>query len=261
MLLSEPSPTPADLLFRLGAFPVRISVWFWVLILITGRSSPSPVDLVIWAFVVFISILIHELGHALLQYKFGGWPRIVLHGFGGLAICSDGDRSPRKQILISLAGPAAGFLLAGMVLLVLYAAAKAPGFAPYWYQNSGIPDDHIGFKMLIGDLHFAPFSSPVANELVRLLLFVNLLWGLVNLLPIYPLDGGQIARELFAFHPDVRKGIVLSYWVSIITAAAWSIIGGIYLQSLLVAIMFGLFAFSNYQGLQAYTGRGPSAGW
>ena len=59
------------------------------------------------------------MGHAFLQRYYGGHPWITLYSFGGLASCNDCDRSPRSQILISLAGPVAGFLLAGLVIVVL----------------------------------------------------------------------------------------------------------------------------------------------
>jgi stage IV sporulation protein FB len=121
MLLYEPPPTQADVHFRLFGFPVRVSPWFWVMALLLGVSGgpADPVETLLWVGVVFFSILVHELGHAFAQQSYGGHPRITLHGFGGLAICEDCDRSPRSQILISLAGPLAGFCLAGLVILIL----------------------------------------------------------------------------------------------------------------------------------------------
>ena len=112
-MLGEPPPTPADLHFRLFGFPIRVHPFFWVVILILGMGGlgggqADPVETLIWVAVAFISILVHELGHAVLQRRYGGHPWITLYGMGGLSSCDDCDRSPVSQILISAAGPVAG---------------------------------------------------------------------------------------------------------------------------------------------------------
>ena len=66
--------------------------------------------------------------------------------------------------------------------------------------------------------YFEPFHSDALNNFVGALLQVNILWGLINLLPIYPLDGGQIARELFTLG-NVRNGIIQSLRLSTGAAA------------------------------------------
>ena len=101
MLLGEPAPTQADLHFRLFGFPVRVHPFFWVVSLLLGmggRDRPIRSNVLIWVAVVFVSILVHELGHAFMQRYYGGHPWITLYGFGGLASCNDCDRSPRSQI-------------------------------------------------------------------------------------------------------------------------------------------------------------------
>ena len=83
--------------------------------------------MLIFAIVVFVSILVHELGHALAFRRYGTASRIVLYHFGGLAIPEESpwgesqwrlsdDRPERNEIVISLAGPVAGFLLAAVVI-------------------------------------------------------------------------------------------------------------------------------------------------
>ena len=49
------------------------------------------------------------------------------------------------------------------------------------------------------------------------MLYVNIFWGLVNLLPVYPLDGGQIARELLEL-ASPADGVRQSLWLSVIAA-------------------------------------------
>ncbi|HEX6960599.1 MAG TPA: site-2 protease family protein, partial [Lacipirellula sp.] len=221
MLLSEPPPTQGDLHFRVAGIPVRVHPFFWLVTLVmglSGRGDTPPAALVAWIVVVFVSILVHELGHALLQRKFGGRPWITLHGIGGLASCDDCDRRPSSQILISLAGPAAGFFLAAIV----FAAIKLSGHHAGWTSSEVVPAGVDGVILFGVAVYFEPFASFAANEFVRNMLWVNIAWGLINLLPVYPLDGGRIAREVLTLrHP--RRGIVWSYQLSAVVAGGMAL--------------------------------------
>ena len=249
MLLADPPPSQGDLHFRVLGIPVRVHPWFWGISLLMGMGLGSkradPVNTLIWVVVVFVSILVHELGHAFLQRFYGGRPRITLYGMGGLAICDDCDRSPRSQILISLAGPMAGFLLAALVVAVLAATGHFRGFRfDLWpidrtfYDPIEILQDNT--------VKFSPRDTMIND-----LLWVNIFWGLVNLLPVYPLDGGRVSREVLTISQP-RRGIVQSLWLSIAAAGAVAVFGVIVLQSIFMAVFFGYLAYANYQTLQAY---------
>jgi stage IV sporulation protein FB len=256
MFAVEPPPSQADLHFRVLGFPVRVHPWFWivaVLLGIGGGGPADPVETLIWIGVMFVSILVHEMGHAFLQRGFGGHPRITLYGLGGLASCEDCDRSPRSQVLISVAGPAAGFLLAAATVLLIRASGRQFGFLP---TGKGLDWQVLGIQsaiiqpMVLFRAYFEPFASAPLNHVVGDLLQINILWGLINLLPIYPLDGGHVAREVMTLrHP--RQGIVQSLWVSVVTAGAM-VVWGLARQSLYVCLMFGYLAYASYQILQAY---------
>jgi Zn-dependent protease len=212
---------------------VRVHPFFWIVTLLLGiGGDPDPLRMLIWVAVVFVSILVHELGHALTQRYFGGHPWITLLHFGGLASCNDCDRSPRAQLLILINGPVAGFLFAGLVILLLVALQRFEGFLPYW-----IP------------VRWQPFGTSLDYAIAYLLL-VNILWGLINLLPVYPLDGGQIAREIFTLGSP-RRGIIQSLWLSTASAAAVAAFAIIY-GELYLCIMFGILAFESWQTLQRY---------
>jgi hypothetical protein len=76
-------------------------------------------------------------------------------------------------------------------------------------------------------------------------------------MPLYPLDGGQIARELFLRanpHDGIRQSLILS----IITGACLAVVGAVTLRSLLATLFFAYLAYTSYMTLQAYSGRG---GW
>ncbi|MCC6125172.1 MAG: hypothetical protein IT426_09440 [Pirellulales bacterium] len=232
--------------FSLLGMPVRISPWFWVLAVMLGMRLKDPALLLIWVIAVFISILWHEMGHALVIRAFGFRPWITLHGMGGLA-SYDPARHRRfvgvtswEQIAISLAGPGAGFLLAALLAGIL----RAAGFG-----------EHLFFER--------PFYLPVVEELpnVRLefllnkVFFLCVAWGLVNLLPVYPLDGGQIARELF-LRCNLRDGIRQSLRLSIASAVLFGIYAAAKWEDYFVLLWFGFIAYENYRALQSYLGRG-----
>ena len=245
MLLGEPPPTQADLHFRLFGVPVRVHPFFWIVALLLGMGGgdrADPVNTLIWVAVVFVSIQVHEFGHALTQRYYGGNPWITLYSFGGLASCNDCDRSPRSQILILLAGPGAGFLLAAVVVGVLAATGHLRGFA-----LGLIPIDWIPYDLLY--IQERQKLSP-RDASVWYLLQINILWGLINLLPVYPLDGGQIAREILTLR-NARGGIVRSLQLSIGTAALVAVYALVN-NEFFLCLMFGFLAYGSYQALQSY---------
>ena len=246
MLLNEPSQTQYDLHFHVLGIPVRIHPFFWVGALLLGlRANSKPVDMLFWIGAVFFSILIHELGHALAARYFGWQPHITLHGFGGLASYQPTYRNPTREILITLAGPVAGFLFAASIIGVIVASGHAVSFD--WDFDSVLP------------IRWEFFQSRQANLLVLDLLFINIFWGLVNLLPVFPLDGGQIAREVLGL-VSPRDGLRQSLWLSIVTAAVVAILAFTKLGDQFLAFFFGYLAYLSYQSLQTNFGPGGGLG-
>jgi Zn-dependent protease len=259
MILGEPPPTQGDLHFRLFGFPVRVHPFFWLVTLLLGLQLEQPVKILIWIIVVFVSILVHELGHAFLQRYYGGRPWITLYSFGGLASCNDCNRAPWPQIIISLAGPVAGFILAGLVIAVVALTGHAIGFALSAHRDLDalmIRNDIASIilqPLVVIDAYFEPYRSAPVNQTVADMLQVNILWGVLNLLPIYPLDGGRITRELFTLW-DARSGIIQSLQLSAgaaVLVAAYAVLK----SQIFMALMFGFLAFGSFQMLQAYRNR------
>ena len=250
MLFGEPSRTQGDLNFSLLGIPVRIHPMFWLVALLLGIRSENARELLVWVAALTVSILWHEMGHALVQRAYGARPWVTLYSLGGLASYHPGDfsrgeQSPAlRQILISLAGPGAGFVLAaivaGLVWITGHEIVVELG-APYGVMI--IPRELVG-------------SVPL-TRLIFDLLFISVAWGLVNLMPVYPLDGGHVAREvLVAANP--REGIRQSLWLSIITAAGLAVFGLLEWKSWFMALLFGYLAYTSYTTLQRYEGRvGP----
>ncbi len=224
MLGQEVPPTDYDFRFSCLGFPVRISPWFWLTSAILVWSDKLD-QTVLGMVAVFVSILIHELGHALAGRYYGGRSEIVLHFFGGYATRTV-NPSRLGNILISAAGPAAGLLLWGVVKV----------------SARQFPD-----SLLFGSAH--------VRVLVLWLLAINLYWSLMNLLPVWPLDGGQIAhqvigrfRALDAWERTLKLSILVC--VGIVGWCAFEFSQTGHGDQFLI-ILFALLAFQNFQNLQA----------
>jgi hypothetical protein len=136
-----------------------------------------------------------------------------------------------------------------LLALVVIAIVKASGHA-IWFDRSmqdGLP------------VQWESFVSSRSNALVFDLLYINIFWGLVNLLPIFPLDGGQIARELFEMASGT-DGLRLSLWLSVIAAAVIGVLAFTRLGDEFLAFFFGYLAYMSYTTLQAYFGPGGGLG-
>lgn len=266
MINAEPPRTGYDVNFRLFGFPVRIHPLFWLIAVLIGARGGGEgydpaVSLLAWVAVMFVSILVHELGHALTMRYYGDGARIVLHAFGGLAIPesaglwgsqSRGRRSPVTDMIISFAGPAAGFLLAGLIVALIFASGG---------KFELIPDFPIFWDYRLGN-QFA--GNRNLDLLVWFLLQVNILWGLINLLPVFPLDGGQICRSWLTMR-DGYQGEIKALWISVYTGAGMACVG-IYQffqnhYGLFIALLFGSLAYSSYMAIQQHRGGGFGGGF
>ncbi len=269
MLFMEPTPTPYDLRWHLFGIHVRVQPMFWLVSAVMGWSVATSAGfqyLLIWIACSFVSILIHELGHVWMGQLFGTRGHIVLYGFGGLAIGSNQLESRWQRILVCAAGPLAGFVFLGLVLLFLW-ISNPPAFPAYLALAKfqfGWTDD-IRELALIGLVR-----SPMLRITVSFLIFINLLWGLVNLLPVWPLDGGQISRDLCeAAWPDA--GLARSLGISLVVAgllAAHCLLGVLGMQlvplrfgSVYAALMFGMLAYQSFQMMQQVQQRHREDPW
>ncbi|HEY0763911.1 MAG TPA: site-2 protease family protein [Pyrinomonadaceae bacterium] len=170
--------------------PIKIDPSFWVLSFFIASSRGLNLSLILeWLAVVFISVLFHELGHALIGRRFGLSPQITLYSMGGLTSWSDGrETSPPKDLAISLAGPAAGFLLGGICFVA-------------------------------GPTVLRAVPSELLTVAYQDLIWVNIGWGIFNLLPILPLDGGHVLLTLEQWLTK-RKDQIISRSISLLACFA-----------------------------------------
>lgn len=176
-------------LCRLGGIPLALHWSFLVLVAYLTWEGWRVGGLpgLVWVFgytvAVFACVVLHELGHALTARRFGvGVPRILLLPVGGMAEFDHIPRRPRHELLIALAGPAVNAVLAGALVA---AGVRIP----------------TGWDALIFPL--------TLTEFFRHLVVMNVVMGLFNLLPIFPMDGGRVLRALLALRwPYVRATLV-----------------------------------------------------
>lgn len=190
-MFADVSPTPFDLRFQLFGFPVRVHPLFWLVMALLGDFAfrdPlfGPAGLLLWVACGFMSLMVHELGHAFTMRRFGSPVSIVLYAFGGLAIPVYTPRRAWQRMLIALAGPVAGFVLLGGVVAVSYLVE--------------VPFDSIGGRAL------------------SYLFVMNLFWNVFNLFPIWPLDGGKVCREVCVLL-RLRRPDAASLSISVAAAA------------------------------------------
>ncbi len=249
-IFQVPPPTRFDLRFSIAGIPVRVHPLFWLIAILFGSSSNSIVSLLTWVAAIFVSILIHELGHAFAMRRYGQGSQIILHFAGGLTVpesISWGSGyaniaiTANQQIFISLAGPFSGFLFAGLVLAVSAALG-----------GTIIPNYIFGFIPF--PLVMLPTGWEILGSFVISLLWVNIFWGFINLMPVNPLDGGTVTRYIL-IQTDPLNGLRTSLWVSVITGGVIAIAGLVFLKSAYMAILFGLLAYQSFQAVQGINGR------
>ena len=210
--MTAPSTEAADestgwaLKLRIGDVPVRVELTFFLIAGLLGSSLGSVEGVAIWVGVVLVSVLVHELGHAVAMRLSGVGSHIVLHAMGGLTFPAARITSRRKRIAVDLAGPLSGILLLGVPAVWLGRTLDNP--------------------------------SDTVELLIISMVWVNVAWSLVNLLPILPLDGGNVTKEVLDAVTG-EKGEVPARIVSIVVAGA----AGLYAlrSGLVFAGLFALF--------------------
>jgi Zn-dependent protease len=231
--------------FTLFGIPVEIQPWFWLTAaLLSGALNEATPERMQYALIFIlastVSILVHEFGHALTGRRLGGGhANIVLWAFGGLAYNQGGKFTRSGHFWRIAAGPGAGFLLGGLVFLIMVAvfgAHDAAGLAGWSLFGLNPPLSPHTFD-------FIENRWPLIS-LFRSMLWINFWWGIINLLPVSPLDGGQIT-ELFV---KPQKRVHQIAIVAAVTMAGF----GLWQGSLYMALLFGYLAWKNFQSMKEY---------
>lgn len=202
--------------FRLAGVPVRIEPFFWLGALLLGLDLADAGLVAQWVAVVLVSLLVHEMGHALALRVFGAPASIVLHGFGGFTL-SNRRLGRVRSIVVSLAGPLSALVLLGIPMALV--------------RDSSLGRD-LQFDYLFSNSSFGWWP------IIWFLAYVNVWWSLANLLPIRPLDGGNVLAELIG---TPRARLVSIVVAGAAAVAAWRLDDDFRYSSFLL----GFLAFLN----------------
>lgn len=207
-------------------FRIRVSIRgsFLLIAALLGFRLGDPVFIASWVVVVFVSILIHELGHALVARKLGAEVEIELNGVGGLTRWNvpAEDFGPGRRALVAASGSAVGVAFGGVVWLLA--------------------------------LQFGPYDR-LASFILDNLIFVNLFWGLLNWLPIRPLDGGHLLLALLERTiPDRADRVARVIFIATTGAALGA---AIWLREPLIGLLSGWLLLSELSSNRPPAPRAP----
>ncbi|MDP4624008.1 MAG: site-2 protease family protein [Akkermansiaceae bacterium] len=208
--------------FKIFNIPVRVEPWFWItLAFVSGQltlnSKEGLIRLLLFILAGFISILVHELGHALSARHFGHRVHIVLQAFGGYAAYQGGSHARKNTFLITAAGPAIQIAL-GLVALAF--AKQFDGFGPQ------------------------------ISYFVGVLYVISFFWAIFNLLPILPMDGGRMLETILG-----PRNIKATLIVSIATATILCLLSLTFSKSFIIPIFMGYLAYQSFKALQQNSWR------
>lgn len=173
-----------------------------------------PEHALMWVPVLLISVLVHELAHAASIAAFGyGSSTIELGGWGGQT--SNARRSrPWHEIVISVAGPASSLVLGALFLVV-----------------------------------FVLFHDRMAAStfvFVRLMLWANIAWGIFNLFPIFPLDGGKVLFNALCHFLASDRALGITTVLSLALALFLGL-GALWARMFFVAVIAASLVMQNWQ--------------
>ncbi|MBS0584739.1 MAG: M50 family metallopeptidase [Verrucomicrobia bacterium] len=198
-------------------FSIRIKPLFFLTAALIGFFiSRSPGEILLWIAMIFLSVLVHELGHALTALAFGQRVQIEFTAFGGVTVPSGPKLSLGREFVVVFMGPLFGFLM--------FIAAT-----------------------FVADI---PIVNPGLRHFVQDFRFITLFWTIMNLLPILPLDGGQLLRitlEKFLGFRARKAALYISILFSTMASVIFFLMG---LGWFPMGALFLIFAFQGVETLR-----------
>ena len=215
-------------LFNAFGIPVRMHWSFLLLIFVLAsritrpESSPEgtfflfPRDLptsLVFVICAMGCLLLHELGHCLTARRYGIKTReIKMFFLGGVAMFERSPREPRQEFFITAAGPLVNFSIAAILfpLLILFSSDQPA------------------------------VDQPVVYGLLGFLLVINLWFGIFNLLPGFPMDGGRILRALLALKLPYLKATHIAVRVGQLVGAGFILLAVLGIWGGIISALIGL---------------------
>lgn len=204
--------------FKIGNIPVSIHPFFWLIVAaISWLNAKGIPEFMLWSGIIFISILVHELGHAITAQAFGQKAHIYLLGFGGLTKGKGLTLPLWKEFLVVLNGPLAGLSLAALAWIIGNYTANIPTLN----------------------------ASSLFLYALTVTKLINISWTILNLIPVQPLDGSKllsiILEGIFGL-----LGAKIALFISFLLAGVLGVVFFLINMFFLGAIFF-LFAFESFR--------------
>jgi stage IV sporulation protein FB len=248
VLIECPQSRAGEWRFRLFGVPVAVKFWFWVAAVVMCSAQETS-TVVIWIAVCLVSVLIHELGHVYALRSFGDDGEIFLYGWGGLTVSRGRVRGLVPEVAVALAGPAAGF---GAAILTAGVAMATGATVRFGWHN------FFPVVQAVPGANGHGISDYRWFALINDLLWVNFYWALVNLLPIYPLDGWHAARAVLAERAPGGARRKAFIWSAV--AAAIMVVLGLVQRNLYMVVIFAVLGASSAQAVEGERGSPRSHG-
>ncbi|HPK09030.1 MAG TPA: site-2 protease family protein [Saprospiraceae bacterium] len=170
---------------------------------------------------MFVCVVLHEYGHALVALKFGiKTEDIILSPIGGVARLYRNPEKPKEEFLIAIAGPLVNVAIALLLFLTLWIIGQSD----------------IGLESL-NDLQYFKIS-----DFLGPLIYINVILFLFNLAPAFPMDGGRILRALLSIKMDRLKATKIASIIGRVLAVVFIILG-LYTSNYIWAFI-GVFIFT-----------------
>jgi stage IV sporulation protein FB len=215
-------------LFTLAGVPIAATPWFLLLLYMFASGSHSPLAIVAG---ICIGLLVHELGHALVALYLRHAPSVTLHGFGGMTERERTGRDVEEAAIIAM-GPAAGLTFGLLV-------------AGIW----------LGLPYLVDPERLPALYSAQGAHAVRMFVWPSITWNLLNLVPLWPLDGGQLFRLGAMRLLGARRADVITHVLALLILAGYLVWRGSDLNMYWVILPI-LIAWQNVQALRGEIGSG-----
>lgn len=205
---------------NLAGISVYIHATFLLIILwaaVVGWQTTQTIEgvfsSIVFILLLFLCVVLHELGHALTARKYGIKTRdITLLPIGGVARLERMPDQPLQELWVALAGPAVNVVIAALMLV--------------WLSISRIG---AGMETLFDPQH---------SSLVERLFTTNIALVVFNLLPAFPMDGGRVVRALLATRMPYVRATQIAANLGQVMAFGFALIGLVYQPVLILIALF-----------------------
>lgn len=208
-------------MIRFTLFGVQVSIHptLWLTLAILGRAYmvSNLVELMsalLFIIAAFVVLLMHEMGHALVGRRLGGGaPSVYLAWLGGDCTNETARLTRMQGVVMTAAGPLASLAVGLVTYLILCLYVGDFGLASVL---------SVGFAFGVMPAEVLMAYPPLAMFFFFYLIEVSFWWTILNMLPIFPLDGGQIMQGLMKSRVQMHA---ISLAVAIVLSLAFAVLG------------------------------------